>query len=157
MDELTPEWTAEGQESSEEYLERFLEELAETHSLFEWKLTPDSGAEPNTRARTRYRLRGVCRKGPAAGVTFEPVGAVCYARTGEIFDEDNWSAAARVLGLPSLCVAELIAAANDHTWIGPGGGREPVEYLRDLRVRLVRAVGLRSREDAGLAGARSTD
>lgn len=145
MDELNPEWAAETDESSEEFLERFLEELAETRSLFEWKLLADEAAHPDSRARTRYRLRGVCRKGPAEGVVFEPVGAVCYARTGEVFDEDNWSAAARSLGLPSLCVAELIAAANDHTWIGPGGGREPVEYLRDLRVRLVRAVGLRVR------------
>ena len=140
--DLKPEWTADAPQSSGEYLERFLEELEEARNLFDWKLLPDSLA-PDTRRKTRHRLRGICRKGPGSGTTFEPVGAVCYARTGAVYGEDAWSGAARALGLPSLCVAELIAAANDHTWIGPGSGRAPVEHLRELRVRLIRAVGLR--------------
>jgi hypothetical protein len=139
---LKPVWTG-AQKSPEEYLESFLRSLEDGHSDFEWTLIPDSGADPESRARARYRLRGVCRKGRAAGRTFEPVGAVCYLRTGEIHDEDSWSRAARTLGLPSLCVVELIAAANDHTWTGPGGDREPVEHLQALRNRLVQAVGLR--------------
>jgi hypothetical protein len=144
-----PEWTGPWQ-GPEEYLESFLESLADGRSRFDWKLLPDSGAEPDTRSRTRYRLRGICRKGPAAGRTFEPVGAVCYLRNGTIHDEDNWSAAARALGLPSLCVAELVAASNDHTWTGPGGDREPVEHLQALRRRLIEAVGLDRR--GGTAG-----
>lgn len=151
MEELTPEWTAESQESPEEFLEAFIQALEAARALFDWSLVADAGAEPDARNRIRYRLRGVGRKGKSAGVTFEPVGAVCYARTGEIYDEDNWSGAARALGLPSLCMAELIAAANDHTWIGPGGDREPVEYLRGLRLRLIQAVGLKAGPDSRVA------
>lgn len=151
VEELTPEWTSESQENPEEFLEDFIRALEEVRPLFDWNLVADSRTESDARIRTRYRIRGVGRKGQSAGVTFEPVGAVCYARTGEVHDEDNWSGAARALGLPSLCVAELIAAANDHTWIGPGGEREPIEYLRGLRLRLIQAVGLKARPDSRVA------
>jgi hypothetical protein len=142
VEDLTPEWTTKSQDSPEEFLEDFIRALEQARPLFDWILVADSGMEPDSRSRTRYRIRGVGKKGTARGVTFEPVGAVCFVRTGEVYDEGNWSGAARAIGLPSLCMAELIAAANDHTWIGPGGDREPVEYLRGLRLRLIQAVGL---------------
>lgn len=151
MEDLTPEWTSGDQESPEEFLEDFIRALEAVRALFDWALVADAAAETDARTRTRYRLRGVGRKGKSAGVRFEPVGAVCYARTGQVYDEDNWSGAARALGLPSLCMAELIAAANDHTWIGPGGDREPVEHLRGLRLRLIQAVGLKVRPDSRVA------
>ena len=138
-------WPDYGSHDPGEFLEAFLEELEQNRSLFDWKLIPDSGKPSEKRGASRYQLRGICRRGPAAGAVFEPIGALCYAKTGAVYTEDTWSGAARALGLPSLCVAELIAAANDHTWAGPPGRRQPVAHLRGLRLRLIRAVRLRSR------------
>lgn len=152
MKDLKPGWAAAAEASSEEFLERFLAELEAAHDMFDWQLSPDAGAEPEPRQRARYRLRGISKRGPASGAMFEPVGAVCYARTGAVYTEDNWSGAARALGLPSLCMADLIAAANDHTWAGPGGRRQPVHHLRALRTRLIRAVGLRPETHSRQAG-----
>jgi hypothetical protein len=141
-------WTGDGEHTPDEYLEKFLEELEDTRDRFDWRLVPDFGKNPDIRTIPRYRLRAIVEDGPAGGKTFEPIGAVCFVRTGSAFTEDHWSEAARTLGLPSLCVADLIAAANDHTWSGPGGDRKPVEHLQALRLRLLRAVGLRIRPSA---------
>jgi len=138
-------WTGQTGSVDDEYLEKFLDGLRETCSRFDWRLLPDFGKDSDPRTTPRYRLRAVALDGPAAGTTFEPLGALCYTRTGQIHSEDAWSEAARALGLPSLCVADIIAAANDHTWSGPGGQREPVAHLQALRSRLIRSVGLRVR------------
>ena len=143
-----PEWAGDGQQTPDEYLEAFLANLEGTRELFDWKLVPNFGKDPDSRTIPRYRLRGIAESGSATGASFEPLGALCYVRTGSVYSEDNWSGAAKALGLPSLCVAELIAAANDHTWSGPGRRREPVEHLQALRLRMLSAVGLRIRPTA---------
>lgn len=143
-----PDRTAPDGPTPDEFLERFLEGLEEIRDRFDWQLLPDSDREPDNRLDVRYRLRGIVPDGPARGHMFEPLGALCYATTGAVFTEDNWSGAAQALGIPSLCVAEIVAAANDHTWAGPDSQRQPVEHLRALRVRLLRAVGIRMRPTA---------
>jgi len=142
------EWADQTVQAPDEYLEKFLEGLQATRDRFDWMLLPDFGTAPDSRTTPRYRLRAVALDGPAAGATFEPLGALCYTSTGRVHAEDHWSEAARELGLPSLCVADIIAATNDHTWSGPGGQREPVEHLQALRFRLIRSVGLRIRPSA---------
>src|SRR6187200_1295723 len=46
-------------------------------------------------------------------VVFDPIGAVCYSKTGVVFDEEHWFRAAEELGLSHIDAGDLIAAANN--------------------------------------------
>jgi hypothetical protein len=74
--------------------------------------------------------------------SFDPMGALWYVRTGEVLEPRDWPRAGDRLGLLPPRAADIRAAANDATWAGSEGRREPVEYLQVLRERLEVAVGL---------------
>ena len=73
----------------------------------------------------------------------DPIGAVCYAATQELYGPDSWQDAANAIELSLISAADLVAAANDRTWKGKPGFREPDEYLLSLRRQLIESVGLK--------------
>src|SRR5688572_22082383 len=119
----------------------FLAELETVRHFFEWKLVPDSSWKPELRSQPRGRIRGYCRHGPKDFV-FEPIGAVCFIRTGRCYTDEAWLTAANVIELSLMDAADLIAAANDRTWIEVSGSRSREPYMRRLRERLAASVGL---------------
>jgi hypothetical protein len=120
----------------------FMEELERVRDQFDWSLRPDTGWAPDRRSRPRLHIRATGKRGPVEGRVFEPIGAVCYGLNGQIYDEKSWKEAAAALDLLPISAAELRAAANDQTWAGAEGAREPVEHLQALRDRLIAAAGL---------------
>jgi hypothetical protein len=119
----------------------FLFELEKVHSTFRWALTPDPAREPERRSGRRLRIRGTC-KHASGELVFEPIGALCYARTGKIFGVDAWIESANELKLSLIDAGDLTAAANDRTWASVADSREPVSYVHQLRIQLVASVGL---------------
>ena len=119
----------------------FLLELEKIHELFEWKLVPDTHWQPERRSRPRLRIRGFCKLGPK-GFIFEPIGAVCYVRTGRTCGEDAWIEAATTIKLSLIDASDLIAAANDRVWSEVDGLRQPHAYVQRLRECLAAAVAL---------------
>jgi hypothetical protein len=122
--------------------QEFMDQLAGAAPRFAWRLEDDSGIHRERRRWPRMLIRGTPRSGPHEAVSFEPMGALWYAISGEAIEPRNWARVGDLLGLLPVRAAELHAAANDATWAGEEGRREPVEYLQALRERLEVAVGL---------------
>jgi hypothetical protein len=118
----------------------FITELRKVHHLFEWKYEADTNWPGNRRARTRLRIRAVSND--AGNGIFDPIGAVCYAKTGQIFDADSWIAAANTIQLSLIDAADITATANQRTWKADGDGRVLDPYLISLRESLANTVGL---------------
>jgi hypothetical protein len=115
----------------------FTEELAKVRSSFHWALMPDTSWKPERRSKRRFHICATS-KGPWREV-FEPLGAVWYARTGEIL---NWVEAGRSLGLSAADAWYVMGASNDLTWREVGGVREPHPMTLELRRKLAEIVGL---------------
>ena len=122
--------------------QEFINELQEVSPLFSWSLEPDSSPYAERRSWPRLHLRGTVKEGAESGLIVDSMGAVWYARTGQILPPKSWAQAGDALGLLPVRAAEFHAAGNDITWAGAEGKREPVEYLQALRARLIAAVGL---------------
>lgn len=122
--------------------QEFMEQLARASSRFVWRLEADSGVNAERRRRPRMLIRATPRSGPHVDISFGPMGALWYAISGDVVEPRDWARAGDLLGLPPARAADLRAAANDATWAGAEGRREPVEYLQTLRERLEAAVGL---------------
>jgi len=122
--------------------QEFLIELERIRDSFEWKLVPDTRLALERRRRPRFRIRGTCKYGPA-NMVFEPIGAVCYIRTGRVCGDDAWLEAATTIELSLIDAGDLIAAANDRGWVDTTGSRKPSEYLQTLRKRLAAALLLK--------------
>jgi len=119
----------------------FLEELEKVHSNFRWALTPDTGRWPERRSGQRLRIRGTY-KHPSGEFTFEPIGALCYIRTGKINGVDAWIDSANAIQLSLIDAGDLTAAANDRTWASFPDARKPISHVHQLRTQLVASVGL---------------
>jgi len=119
----------------------FIAELKKARDLFEWTVVLGSGTWVERRATPRLRIRAKLKDDPDKGV-LEPIGAVCFARTGVLFNEDYWVEAAIAIGLPVQDARDVIAAANDITWRTVGDHREPDPYKQALRSWVVDATGL---------------
>jgi hypothetical protein len=78
-----------------------LEELKNTRRNFDW--TYDGSSR---------KIRATLKSDPV-GRVFDPIGAVCYSRTGTIFDQENWYRAAQEIGLSHIDAGDLTAAANN--------------------------------------------
>jgi len=121
-----------------------VDELKKVGHLFEWKIvshTYSSDASLERRTKPRNRMRGVCKSGPE-GLVFEPIGAVCYIRTGIAYGEDNWLESALTLDLSPQDAKDIIAAANDLAWRQVEDHREPDPYRQMLRQTMAAAMGL---------------
>jgi hypothetical protein len=81
-----------------------LEELRSIRRNFDWKYD----------GRSR-KIRANLKSQPD-GVVFDPIGAVCYSKTGRTFDEGNWFQAAEEIGLSHIDAGDLTAAANNVTY-----------------------------------------
>jgi hypothetical protein len=118
-------------------------ELKKVGNLFDWTLVPHPNKvdAEERRARPRLRLRGRSKNGPQEFL-FEPIGAVCYVRTGIAYDEDHWLESAYTLELPAQDAKDLVAAANDLAWRQIDEKREPHAQSQMLRRSMMAALGL---------------
>jgi hypothetical protein len=121
----------------------FIKELEKARDLFEWTLSQATGPVAERRATPRFRIRARL-KNSSDMVQFDPIGAVCFARTGMTFSEDYWVEAAISIGLPVEDARDLTAAGNDLTWRTIDDKREPDPYKQALRKMLVDATGLQT-------------
>jgi hypothetical protein len=124
-------------------------ELEKVGDLFEWRLVPHGSAGgPNDRRRhPRLRVRGRCKDGPKD--LFEPIGAVCYVRTGVVYDDEHWLESACTLELSAQDAKDLVAAANDLAWRQVNERREPDPHRQMLRQGMIAALGLEVQMDRG--------
>jgi hypothetical protein len=120
-----------------------VEELKKVGELFEWKFIahPQRLESTDRRSRPRLRVRGRCKQGPA-DLLFEPIGAVCFVRTGVAYDEDHWLESAVTLEISPQDAKDLVAAANDLAWRQVDERREPNPHRQMLRQSMVTATGL---------------
>lgn len=115
-----------------------LEELNRIQGNFTWHY---EGQSKRIRAKLRF---------PSHQVLFDPIGAVCYSRTGLAFDEDHWFGAAERLGLSHIDAADLTAAANN---VSPNANQP---YMHRLRCQIIDDVRLQP-ETADTVGLRIPD
>jgi hypothetical protein len=107
-------------------------ELEKARDLFEWALFPGEAPVVERRRNPRLRVRGKLKKDPEK-VMLDPIGAVCFSRTGIMFSEHYWVEAALTIGLAIEDARDIMAAANDMTWRNVGTGRQPDPYKQALR------------------------
>ena len=122
--------------------EEYFAKLGRVRNEFTWKLMPDDSWASERRGQARLRARASHRTLAADSSMLDPIGAVCYAVTQELYEPEYWQDAANAIELSLISASDLIAAANDRTWKGKEGRREPDEYLLSLRRRLIETVGL---------------
>jgi hypothetical protein len=118
----------------------FIDELKTVRSLLEWKLVPDTNWTPERRAQPRLQIRATSDDF-FSDFLFDPVGALCYVRTGLAYELD-FSRVARWLNLPENDAWLIKAAANDLTWQQVGECRRPQPQIQFLRSQLAAAVAL---------------
>jgi len=127
--------------------EEFLAGLKTISNQFDWTLQHDTGLHSERRAHPRLHLKASLRGSPDA--VFDPIAAVCYARTGKAFEARSWPDAARALGLTTPDGARLLAASHDRTWEdAEDGARKPVGHMLALRKQLLDATGVLLRRTA---------
>ena len=73
-------------------------ELEKARERFDWSLLPAEGPPGDRRKNPRLRVRGRLRQNSDT-VLFDPIGAVCFFRTGIMFSDHYWVEAAITLGL----------------------------------------------------------
>jgi hypothetical protein len=111
-------------------------ELERARDLFEWTMFPGDTPMVERRKNPRLRVRGRLKKDPEK-VMLDPIGAVCFSRTGIMFSEHYWVEAALTIGLPIEDARDIMAAANDMTWRTVGSVRQPDPYKQALRESLL--------------------
>jgi len=129
-----------GKAQSRMITNEFLDRLREAGERFDWQLAPQPQVSGDRRSSPRRRIRAASRRSPAR--VFDPIGAVCYDLTGQVFDEDSWMDAAETIRLSLIDAGDVIAATNDRVWRDAGDDRKPDPYLKRLRLRMIETVGL---------------
>jgi hypothetical protein len=114
-------------------------ELKKARDLFDWTLVTGDMPPVERRRSQRLRVRGRLKKQPDQGL-IDPIGAVCFSRTGIFFSEQYWVEAALSIGLSMEDARDIIAAANDMTWRTVGSTREPDPNKIALRESLINAT-----------------
>ena len=120
----------------------FLAELRSIKHLFAWTVQTDENWPGNRRSRARLRIRAALIGSPPQSPLFDVIGAVCFARTGCLFDLEYWIDAANAIELSLIDAADITAAANGRTWKADGDRRVLDPYLVSVRESLVNTVGL---------------
>ena len=77
------------------------------------------------------RIRAKLKSQPD-GQLFDPIGAVCYSRTGLLFGEENWFRAAEEIGLSHIDAGDITAAANSTC--------KDQRYIQDLRRQMIHGL-----------------
>ena len=121
------------------FTKELIAELEKARDRFEWILVQDRGLMAERRATPRLRVRAKLKDNPE-DVLLDPIGAVCFVRTGLMFSEDYWVEAAISIGLPMEDARDLVAASNDMTWRTVDDHREPDPYKQALRQCLMDAT-----------------
>jgi hypothetical protein len=124
-------------------LREFIAELRTIQDRFVWKFESDFNRPGERRSRTRLRIRAVLDE-TADAPLFDPIGAVCFAKTGLLFDAESWIEAANAIELSLIDAADITATTNDRTWKADAVGRVQDPYLVSLRECLMNIVGLNS-------------
>jgi hypothetical protein len=119
----------------------FIEELKSIQHLYSWKFQSDGNLAGNSRSRLRLSIRASLNESEDI-LLMDPIGVVCLAKTGRLFDAESWIEAANAIELSLIDAADITAAANDRTWKAEGKGRVMDPYLVSLRKRLMNSVGL---------------
>ncbi len=119
----------------------FLAELRSIKHLFEWRLQADENWPGNRRSRARLHIRAALIESPQSAL-FDAIGAVCFARTGRLFDLESWIDAANAIELSLIDAADITAASNGRTWKAAGDRRVVDPHLASLRESLMNTVGL---------------
>jgi hypothetical protein len=107
-------------------------ELEKARDLFEWALLSGDAPVVERRKNPRLRVRGKLKTDPEK-VLMDPIGAVCFSRTGIMFSEHYWVEAALTIGLAIEDARDIMAAANDMAWRNVGNIRQPDPYKQALR------------------------
>jgi len=110
----------------------FISELEKARDLFEWTLITGDSPVIERRRSQRLRVRGRLKNGTDKAL-FDPIGAVCFARTGILFSEQYWVEAALSIALSIEDARDIVAAANDMTWRTIGNSRQPDPYKSAIR------------------------
>jgi len=123
----------------------FIAELRSVQDLFEWKLLPNPEWREERRSRPRLRIRAVLGSS-GNELQFDPIDAVCFAKTGRIYDAESWMEAANDIGLNLIAAADITATTNERTWKAGEDGRILDPYLVSLRTSLLNTVRLHESE-----------
>src|SRR6476469_6044749 len=123
-----------------------MEELRSIQHLYAWKFESDENWRGNRRSRPRLRIRASLDDSADSPV-LDPIGVVCFAKTGRLFNAESWIEAADAIELSLIDAADITASANDRTWTAEGDGRVMNRYLVSLRKRWMNSVGLEHHED----------
>ena len=107
-------------------------ELEKARDMFEWTLFSGDAPVIERRKNPRLRVRGKLKKDPEKTM-LDPIGAVCFSRTGIMFSEHYWVEAALTIGLAIEDARDIMAAANDMTWRNVGTVRQPDPYKQAIR------------------------
>lgn len=107
-------------------------ELEKARNLFDWSLVPGTGPMVERRQTPRLRVRAMLKNDPEKTV-FDPIGVVCFAKTGLMFSDDYWIESAISIALSIDDARDVISAANDMTWRTVNDHREPDPYKEALR------------------------
>lgn len=125
-------------------------ELEKARDLFHWTLVPGTGPMVERRLTPRLRVRARLKNDPDKTV-FDPIGVVCFSRTGLMFSDDYWIEAAISIALSIDDARDVMSAANDMTWRTVNDHREPDPYKDALRTCLMDVTRLRQ-EAAAISG-----
>jgi hypothetical protein len=128
----------------------FLVELEKIRGQFDWTLVEEGASTPERRSKPRLSIRATSKTGPT-DVLFDPIGALCYIRTGRIYPLPSWIAAANAIGLSLIDAADLVAAADCRVWRQVHGHSQPDPYLPTLRQRMASALDVPTDGSAQLA------
>ena len=100
----------------------FLEELKSVCGNFDWKF---EGRNRRIRATLKSRLNGL---------VFDPIGALCYSKTGLNLETEDWFRAATEIDLSHIDAGDLTAAANNVC------GHPDQYYMQYLRRQIISIV-----------------
>jgi hypothetical protein len=114
-------------------------ELTKIRSDFQWFLASDSYHAPERRSRPRLHIRAIHKD--VVGF-LEPMGAVCYARTGRAYSVHAWPQAAEALKISESDAWTIMAACDDLTWRQAGVFRSPHHTIQSIRKGIISALGL---------------
>ena len=107
-------------------------ELRNVRESFDWKFFCG-----------KRQLRGIFRKGNLT-TSFDPIAALCFIKTGKVFESFCWFEAGAAIGLSERDCSDVIDACNNQFHGQSHGAVRQDSYHQWLRRQLILAVGLGS-------------